>query len=1025
MLEPGRDYENEAVSLGLFDAQWYQATYPDVPKVGIPPFEHFLRLGTLLRRDPSENFSTAYYLEQRPELIETGANPLIDYLERGREEGRLPHPEVGQVALVVHAFHLDVVGEIVSYVGNFPEDADRFVTYPELLSADAVRFLEKSFPGAVLMPVPNAGQDLGALIALARQHDLTRYAAICKIHTKKGMKEPERWRHALLRGTLGGRSQVAQTIRAFRRDPNLMLSGPRQLYLHGPTYIWKNAATLRETFGNVLGDFDVEQEDWGFIGGTCFWMSSRVLELVLEATQEIEFSASAYTDDGTIAHALERLFGLMPTLLGGKVRLVDVEAPDKSATFGPGFPESGLREMRMLSDLLRDLDLPEKLFEPKPVRGGLELRPNRRSINGWLARPGDPAPRVGLLRSEDIEIEVEAIGFRSDIRDHGVNQGWHAFSVSVPGKLMDGKPHEVALLDKETGQEVFRRSCSWTPPKRDYATFQEFLKHSMTDPVIEAPFMEEDKRAFAVMEGIAERLSRRALALQVPPLVSVVMPMYDRADLVEAAIASVLAQSYGNFELIVVDDGSEDGSAEVVRAISDSRIKLIELDRNRGVTVARNTALKEAQGEIIAYLDTDNAWDPRYIAATVGAFEELPDADAIYSGVMLFRGGSSEPLAVRYGHFNKALLENHNYVDNNVFAHRKAFLEHLGGFDESLRRFVDYDLVLRATDLGRVYSVPVLLCHYHFDRAPNAITANASFVGDLQQVRSRQLERRQHELEAADRAELTRPVAVVIPNWQSLDDIRDCLGALQAHDWQGQLEVIVVDNDSAPPVIDYLQEEADAGRIRFLPLGHNYGFTHAVNAGIAQARPDTDIVLLNNDAIAQPGALQALQRACLENPRAGITAPRQILPPGTKTLRTHVPFAREGYECDVNISAHHRNVAEVPLYHDGGALELTYAAFFAVYIRREVIEAIGPLDAEFGRHYRSDRVYCDMMRNLTDYRMFYTPESHFIHKLQKATDHLRDIGDRDASFDMMFRRNQWDAETADELGYRRAAWDIF
>lgn len=1025
MQEPGRDYENEAVALGLFDAQWYQETYPDVSEVGIPPFEHFLIFGTLLRRDPSENFSTAYYLRQRPELIETGKNPLIDYLERGQKEGRQPHPAVGQIALIVHVFHLDVVSDILSYVGNFPEDADRFVTHPDTLSADAVRFLERSFSGAVLVPVPNAGQDLGALIALARRHDLTRYTAICKIHTKKGTKEPERWRHALLRGTLGSRNQVAQTIRAFQDDPNLMLSGPQQLYLHGPTYIWKNAVTLRETFGDVLGGFDVEREDWGFIGGTCFWMSSKVLEQVLEATCEIEFSTSAYTDDGTIAHALERLFGLMPTLLGGKVRLVDVEAPDQSATIGPGFPESELREMRMLSDLLRDLDLPEKLFEPKSVRGGLELRPNRRLINGWLARPSDPAPRVGLLRTEDIEIEVEAIGFRSDLRDHGVNQGWHAFSVSVPRKLMDGKPHEVALIDKETGQEVFRRSCSWTPPKRDYATFQEFLKHSMTDPVIEAPFMEEDKRAFAVMEGIAERLSRRAMALQEPPLVSVVMPMYDRADLVKAAITSVLAQSYDNFELIVVDDGSEDGSAEVVRGISDPRIRLIELDRNRGVTVARNTALNEARGEIIAYLDTDNAWDQRYLAATVGAFEDLPDADAIYSGAMLFRGSSTEPLAVRYGHFNRALLENKNYVDNNVFAHRKAFLKRLGNFDEGLRRFVDYDLVLRATDLGRVYSVPVLLCHYHFDRAQNAISADASLVRDLQQVRSRQFERRRLELEAADKAELTRSVAVVIPNWQSLDDIRDCLGALQARDWHGKLEVIVVDNDSASPVVDYLQEEADAGRIRFLPLGHNYGFTQAVNIGIAQARPNADIVLLNNDAIAQPGALQALQRACLDNPRAGMTAPRQILPAGTKTLRTHVPFARESYECDVNISAHHRNVAEVPLYHDGGEIELTYAAFFAVYIRREVIEAIGPLDAEFGRHYRSDRVYCDMMRNLTDYRMFYTPDSHFIHKLQKATDHLRNIGERDDSFDMMFRRNQWDEETALELGYRRAVWDIF
>lgn len=1009
---------------GYFDARWYLTRYPDVAATGLDPLVHYLRIGALLQRNPSPLFDTAFYVRQRGDDLPAGVPPLVDFLTRGRARGWRARAKQGRAALVVHVFHLDVLAELTGYAANFPTGADRFVTCPDSFGEAELARIAKALPGARIVQVPNAGQDVGAMLALDAKVDLTRYDLICKMHSKKGAKEPARWRHALLRGILGSRAQVEQILEAFERDPRLMLVGARQLYLHGPTYMWQNAETLGKMFSGLIGDFDYMTRDWGFIGGTCFWIRGDAFAEIRDALAPIEFKPAAYTDDGTVAHSVERLFGMIAALRNGSVLLCDVSAPEEMEIVHGGFPRSGSRERVMISDLLRKIDFPAELARKWTPRGAINGS-GPTFVRGWLALVGDPQPRRGYLQIEGERLPFVAGNFRADLKQHGVNEGWHAFQVSVPGSLCDGKPHEVVLFDEATGIELGRHKCSWAKPKRNYWDFQGFLKSSMTEPEVMTPFVEEDKRAFAVMENIANRMAGKGLAAEPRPLVSVVMPMFNRAGIVGEAIASVLAQTYPNFELIVVDDGSSDDSVATVRGFDDPRIRLIELGENQGVTVARNTALRAAQGEIIAYLDSDNTWDDRFLAAHVGALLELPNADMIYSGVLLYSGHATEPYAIRYGHLHRALLENKNYIDNNIIVHRRAFLDRLGGFDENLRRYVDWDLILRATELGRVYSVPMLLCHYYYSRTENAITDNPTHVAHLDVLRANLAARQEAQLAQLDTADLVRPVSIIVPNWQSLEDIQDCIEALHRRDWQGMLDIIVVDNDSTEEVRAYLRAEHEAGRIRFEPLDGNYGFTYAVNIGIALARPESDVILLNNDAIAQPGAVQALQRACLGNPRAGMTVPRQILPAGTKTLRTHVPFARETNDCDVNISAHHRNVATVPVFHDGGELELNYAAFFAVYIRRELLDEIGPLDAEYGRHYRSDRVYSDMMRNLTEYRMFYVPDSHFIHKLQKATDHLRDVGEKDKSFELMFKRNQWDAETAARLNFRSPPWDVF
>lgn len=92
------------------------------------------------------------------------------------------------------------------------------------------------------------------------------------------------------------------------------------------------------------------------------------------------------------------------------------------------------------------------------------------------------------------------------------------------------------------------------------------------------------------------------------PLVSVLMPLYNSERFVREAIDSVVGQSYGNWELVIVDDRSTDSSAEIAEAYEDSRIRVVRHSSNQGVAIARNTALEIARGDYIAFLDSDDVW---------------------------------------------------------------------------------------------------------------------------------------------------------------------------------------------------------------------------------------------------------------------------------------------------------------------------------------------------------------------------------------------------------------------------------
>jgi glycosyltransferase involved in cell wall biosynthesis len=191
-----------------------------------------------------------------------------------------------------------------------------------------------------------------------------------------------------------------------------------------------------------------------------------------------------------------------------------------------------------------------------------------------------------------------------------------------------------------------------------------------------------------------------------PPVVSVVIPTFNRRPMVGEAVESVLAQTYGDFELIVVDDGSTDDTGCELAKFGD-RLRYFATE-NRGAAAARNFGVRQARGRYVAFLDSDDLWRPRKLQVQVGYMEERPEIKVCQTEEIWIRNGVRvNPKAVHRkpsGDIFLRSLERCLVSPSAVLLTRELFKE-LGGFDESFPVCEDYDLWLR---LAVKYPVPLI-----------------------------------------------------------------------------------------------------------------------------------------------------------------------------------------------------------------------------------------------------------------------------------------------------------------------------
>lgn len=182
------------------------------------------------------------------------------------------------------------------------------------------------------------------------------------------------------------------------------------------------------------------------------------------------------------------------------------------------------------------------------------------------------------------------------------------------------------------------------------------------------------------------------------PLVSVIIPTFNRAGWLTETIESVLSQTYPNLELIVVDDGSTDDTAEVVQRFGNRLTHLRQA--NRGVSAARNRGVAASRGAWVAFLDSDDLWRPNKVAAQVAMFQSQPEVAVCYTDEIWIRHGVRvNPKRIHQKHtgwlFEPSLPR--CIISPSSIMMRRSLWTRLGGFDERLPACEDYDLWLRMT----------------------------------------------------------------------------------------------------------------------------------------------------------------------------------------------------------------------------------------------------------------------------------------------------------------------------------------
>lgn len=224
-----------------------------------------------------------------------------------------------------------------------------------------------------------------------------------------------------------------------------------------------------------------------------------------------------------------------------------------------------------------------------------------------------------------------------------------------------------------------------------------------------------------------------------PTPISVVLPTRDRADLLPAAIASVLIQKHPHLELVVVDDGSVDDTPAVLDAVTDPRVRRVRTE-GVGHAAARNAGLDHASHSIIAYVDDDNRMDPGWLNAVAWAFDRWPATGMLYGARLVEDAPALESTPsgampnLEFVPFDRRRLEQANYIDMNVIAHRAD----LPGarFDETILAGVDWDLALRLTATVEPLRLPAIACAYG-TYAPHRICDRPERLEHTKRVRAR------------------------------------------------------------------------------------------------------------------------------------------------------------------------------------------------------------------------------------------------------------------------------------------------
>ena len=205
-------------------------------------------------------------------------------------------------------------------------------------------------------------------------------------------------------------------------------------------------------------------------------------------------------------------------------------------------------------------------------------------------------------------------------------------------------------------------------------------------------------------------------------LVSVIIPSYNMARYLPKSVASALAQTYANFEVVIVDDGSSDNTSEVVRQWADDPRVRVHRQANGGLSHARNQGIAHSSGPYIALLDADDIWMPHKLSLQMALFKDRPQVGVVFSNYERMNDNEEfmpmGPTAMYRGKVSGRLLIE-NFVPASSAVVRRTCFERCGGFEVALKTGEDYEMWLR------------LSAHTEFDFVPEALMRYRIWGGSM------------------------------------------------------------------------------------------------------------------------------------------------------------------------------------------------------------------------------------------------------------------------------------------------------
>ena len=215
----------------------------------------------------------------------------------------------------------------------------------------------------------------------------------------------------------------------------------------------------------------------------------------------------------------------------------------------------------------------------------------------------------------------------------------------------------------------------------------------------------------------------------IPSLFSVVIPAYNRANIIKRTIDSVLSQTFKDYEIIIIDDGSSDNLKEICDNYNNTKIKYI-YQENAGSNPARNNGIKNSCGTFISFLDSDDAWDCEYLSEVYKKFKNDEQVGAVWvKHLKIYLPGGKKKFKKckkLRGYVYKEVLKQGFLVNSSSITARRSLLNDIGGWDNNLKACQDDDICFRLAKQSKIDYVDKALSTFYIDDRIDRISGSSS-----------------------------------------------------------------------------------------------------------------------------------------------------------------------------------------------------------------------------------------------------------------------------------------------------------